>query len=283
VAAAVTGAVVLPLAAVAQAGPVQATAGPPVVVELGASPDLVTVSGLPCLSGGDFTVSMTNTANRSLFADMTLAAPAPITLSRRLFSSYLPAANPDQAVSTSVLAKVPRDATPGRYQIELTVDRRTLAVPVEVQPIPAKGPGDNLALGEQAFASSTHGNVTLCGGVDGNTDSGQWGASGTHDATAGVFPDTYGVTLPATTAVGRVELYTLDSARYPAAKMGLRDFDIQVHTAAGWQTVAEVRGNVVGHVTATFPAVQADQVRVVTYDSNDHKYSRVVELEVYAS
>jgi NedA-like, galactose-binding domain len=279
---AVTGVTVLPLAAVAQAGPRESGGRPP-AVEFGATPSPVTVSGLPCLSGGDFTVSMTNTSSQSLFADMTLAAPAPITLSRRLFSTYLPAADPDQTVSTSVLAKVPRDATPGQYEIELTVDRRTLAVPVEVQPIQEKGPGDNLALGEQAFASSTHGNVTLCGGVDGNTDSEQWGASGTHDATAGVFPDTYGMKLPALTTVARVELYTLDSAKYPAAKMGLRDFDIQLHTSAGWQTVDAVRGNVVGHVTATFPAVEADKVQVVTYDSNDHKYSRIVELEVYAS
>jgi hypothetical protein len=279
---AVTGAIVLPLG-IAQARPGNAGGKPP-VVEFGASPSLVTVSGLPCLSGGDFTVSMTNTSSQSIFADMTLAAPAPITLSRRLFSTYLPAADPDQTVSTPVLAKVPRDAAAGRYEAELTVDRQTVKVPIEVQPIPEKGPGDNLALGEQAFASSTHGNVTLCGGVDGNTNSEQWGASGTHDATTGVFPDMYGVKLPAPTTVGRVELYTLDSVKYPAAKMGLRDFDIQVHTAAaGWQTVAAVRGNVVGHVTAAFAAVEADQVQVVTYDSNDHKYSRIVELEVYAS
>lgn len=279
---ALAGAVLLPLGAVAHAGP-DRPPGRPSPVEFGAAPSLVTVSGLPCLSGGDFTVSMTNTSSRGLFADMTLAAPAPITLSRRLFSSYLPAADPDQVVSTKVLAKVPRDALPGRSTIELTVGRRTVELPVEIQPIPEKGPGDNLALGEQAFASSTHGNVTLCGGVDGNKNSEEWGASGTHDATAGVFPDTYGVILPAATRIGRVELYTLDSARYPAAKMGLRDFDIQVYTSTGWQMVAVVRGNVMGHVTATFAPVEADRVQVVTYDSNDHKYSRIVELEVYAS
>lgn len=282
VTAAATGVILLPMGAVAHAGSGRPGAKPP-AVEFGANPSPVTVTGLPCLSGGDFTFSMTNTSSQSVFADMTLAAPAPIILSRRLFSTYLPAMDPDQAVSTSVLASVPRDASPGRYEIELTVDRRTQHLPVDVQPIAEKGPEDNLAVGEQAFASSTHGNVTLCGGVDGNTDSEQWGASGTHDATSGVFPDTYGVILPAVRTVGRVELYTLDSARYPAAKMGLRDFDIQVHTATGWQTVGEIRGNVVGHVPVTFPPVQADQVQVVSYDSNDHKYSRIVELEVYSS
>jgi hypothetical protein len=29
--------------------------------------------------------------------------------------------------------------------------------------------------------------------------------------------------------------------------------------------------------------VPADGVRVVVHDSNDHKYSRIVELEAYAS
>jgi hypothetical protein len=64
--------------------------------------------------------------------------------------------------------------------------------------------------------------------------------------------------------------------------MGVRDFDIQVHTDAGCQTVKEVRGNEAGRITATFAPVQADKVQVVTYDSNDHKYSRIVELEAYA-
>src|SRR5690606_9761873 len=104
------------------------------------------------------------------------------------------------------------------------------------------------------FASSTHANVTLCGGVDGNTDSGQWGDSGTHDATSGVFPDHYGVQLDAALPVGRVELYTLDSAKYPAAVMGVRDVDVQARVAGEWQTVAGVRGNEVGHLSFTFPA-----------------------------
>lgn len=250
-------------------------------VQIAATPDVVHVTGLPCSSSGEFTVSMTNTGAQPVFAEMTLSATSPVSLSRSAFVSYLPATDPDQLVSAVVQARVPRDADAGSHEVVLEVEGRSLSMPVEVDPIPVRGPGDNLALGEQAFASSTHGNVRLCGGVDGNADSAQWGASGTHDASSGVFPDTYGVELHEPRTVGRVELYTLDSEQYPAAEMGIRDFDLQVRVAGAWQTVSEFTGNTEGHVTVTFPAVEADQVQVITHDSNDHKYSRIVELEVY--
>lgn len=252
-------------------------------VEIAATPEVVHVTGLPCRSGGEFTVSLTNTGSEPVFADLTLAAAYPVSLSRRVFSSYLPATDPDRPVTAAVVARVPRETEPGGHEILLEAEGRSVTVPVEVDPIPIRGPGDNLALGEQAFASSTHGNVRLCGGVDGNSDSAEWGASGTHDATSGVFPDTYGVQLPEPRMVDRIELYTLDSEKYPAAKMGIRDFDVQVRVAGTWQTVGEYVGNSAGHVTVTFPSVEADQVRVITHDSNDHKYSRIVELEVYGS
>ena len=172
------------------------------------------------------------------------------------------------------------DATPS------TCSRRTreLSAPVTIKPVPPKGRGDNLLLGEQAVASSTHGNMRLCGGVDGNTDSEQWGASGWHDATKGVFPDTYGVDFIAPTTVGRVVLQTLDSARYPAAVMGIRDFDVQVRAGGTWTTVGGVRGNVAGHVYChVHPGRRATPCELVIHDSNDHGYSRIVELEAYGN
>ncbi|MGW5363618.1 hypothetical protein [Actinopolymorpha pittospori] len=238
---------------------------------------------LPCLAGGAFTVGLTNTSDTPVYANLDLSVDEPLKLSRRLWSTYLPAHEPDVTVTTDVAVEVPEGTEQGRYLATLTSGRQKQKVWVEVGSVVQPGPSANLALGQQAFASSTHSNVRLCGGVDGNTDSGQWGASGTHDATSGVFPDTYGVTLAEPAVVGRVEVYTLDSTQYPAARMGVRDVDVQVHTAAGWQTVAEVRDNEVGRISARFEPVEADEVQVVTYDSNDHKYSRIVELEVYAS
>jgi hypothetical protein len=157
-------------------------------------------------------------------------------------------------------------------------------VPVTVEPLPPKGAGDNLALGEQATASSTHGNFTLCGAVDGDKDSEHWDTlTGWNDGTRAVFPDTYDVALSTPAIVNRVELYTLDSAKYPARVNGLRDWDVQVKTGTTWHTVAQVRGNTVGHVTSTFTPVQTDAVRILCLDGNDHTYSRIVELEIYGS
>ncbi|MGY4770738.1 PhoD-like phosphatase N-terminal domain-containing protein [Kribbella sp. CWNU-51] len=198
-------------------------------------------------------------------------------LSRQQFSSYLPV---DQLVTAPLEITVPRGTTPATHTVDLSVGREHLKVPVAIKPVPQR---DDVLLGEQAVASSTNGDMRLCGGVDGNSDSAQWGASGWHDSTKGAFPDTYGVDFLQPTMIGRVVLQTLDSARYPAAVMGIRDFDIQVRTGDTWTTVGEVRGNVLGKVTVTFGPRAVDAVQLVSRDSNDHGYSRIVELEAYGS
>lgn len=252
-------------------------------VAVSVAPQQLNVVGLPCFPAS-LSLTMTNTGAQDRFADLTLEPTGPLQLSRTLFSSWLPAVDPDQPVSAPVEVRVPRDAVPGSYQLGVEVDRTRLTVPVTVDPLPPKGAGDNLALGEQATASSTHGNFTLCGGVDGDKDSEHWDTlTGWNDGTRAAFPDTYDVALAAPATINRVELYTLDSARYPARANGLRDWDVQARVAGTWQTVAQVRGNTMGHVTSTFTPVQADAVRILCLDGNDHTYSRIVELEVYGS
>jgi hypothetical protein len=252
-------------------------------VAVSVSPQQLSVVGLPCFPG-NLTLTMTNTGEQDRYADLTLAPTGPLQLSRTLFSSWLPAVDPDQPVSAPVEIRVPRDTQPGTYKIDLEVDRSRLTVPVTVDPLPSKGPGDNLALGEQATASSTHGNFTLCGAVDGDHDSEHWDTlTGWNDGTRAAFPDTYDVALSAPATVNRVELYTLDSAKYPARVNGLKDWDVQVRVGGAWQTVAQVRGNIAGHVTSTFEPIQADAVRILCLDGNDHTYSRIVELEVYGN
>jgi hypothetical protein len=249
-------------------------------IKLSATPQPVEVVPLPCFPSGRLTLGMTNTGRKPTIADMRISAASPLVLSRHQFSSYLPV---DQLVTAPLDVTVPRGTAPGTFTVDLSVGREKLEAPVTVKPVPPKGPGDNLLLGEQAVASSTHGNMKLCGGVDGNADSEQWGASGWHDATKGVFPDTYGVDFTAPTTVGRITLQTLDSARYPAAVMGVRDVDVRVRTGATWTTVREFRGNVQGHLDVTFAPVAADAVQVVVLDSNDHGYSRIIELEGFDS
>ncbi|HET6740516.1 MAG TPA: hypothetical protein VFH76_16335 [Kribbella sp.] len=252
-------------------------------VAVGVAPEQLSVVGLPCLPG-TLNLTMTNTGKQDRYADLTLQPTGPLQLSRTLFSSWLPAVDPDQPVSAPVEVRVPRDAKPRSYKIGLEVDRTRVTVPVTVEPLPPKGAGDNLVLGEQATASSTHGNFTLCGAVDGDKDSEHWDTlTGWNDGTRAAFPDTYDVALSEPAAVGRVELYTLDSAKYPAKTNGLKDWDVQVRVGGAWQTVAQVRGNTAGHVTSTFAPVQADAVRILCLDGNDHTYSRIVELEAYGN
>jgi hypothetical protein len=252
-------------------------------VAVSVAPEQLSVVGLPCFPA-TLNLTMTNTSSKDRYADLTLDPTGPLQLSRTLFSSWLPALDPDQPVSAPVEVRVPRDTKPGSYKIGVEVDRNRLTVPVTVNPLPPKGPGDNLALGEQATASSTHGNFTLCGALDGDKDSEDWDTlTGWNDGTRAVFPDTYDVALSTPATVNRVELYTLDSAKYPAKTNGLRDWDVQAKVGETWQTVAQVRGNTAGHVTSTFDAVQADAVRILCLDGNDHTYSRIVELEVYGS
>ncbi|MGW6197038.1 galactose-binding domain-containing protein [Kribbella sp. NPDC055110] len=246
-------------------------------VDISATPQPVEVVPLPCFPAGKLTLGMTDTGRKSTIADMRVTGDSALTLSRRQFSSYLPV---DQLVKAPLEIAVPRGTAPATHTVDLTVGKERLQVPVVIKPVPAR---DNVLLGEQAVASSTNGNMRLCGGVDGNADSAQWGASGWHDNTKGVFPDTYGVDFVQPTTIGRVVVQTLDSTTYPAAVMGLRDFDVQLRNNGEWTTVQEVRGNTTGRLTITFEPRAVDAVQLVIRDSNDHGYSRIVELEAYSN
>ncbi|RBM18579.1 hypothetical protein [Streptomyces sp. PT12] len=275
-----TAAVAALLVAAPSSGAPHAPGAPRATVALTAEPGAVELTPLPC-SATAFQAVMANTGADDRFADMTIASPGQLALSRDIFSSYLPAAEPDQPVPAEIEVTAPRDTEPGTYDIRLKVERERLTVPVHVRPAPPKGPGDNLAIGEAAFASSTHGNFAVCGGVDGNADHADWSrATGWNDGTSRVFPDTYGVRLDRAHEVSEVSVLTLDSTANPAARFGIRDWDVQVMTDGTWHTVAEVRGNTRGLVTTAFPATEAEAVQLLIHASNDANYSRVMELEV---
>lgn len=247
-------------------------------VALSASPDRLEIVPLPCLTG-TIEAAMTNESAEPIYADAFITAERPLEASRAMISSYLP---PGYTVTAPIELSAPRDAPPGEYELRVESGREAVSVPVTVAAPPQKGAGDNLALGEQATASSTHGNFDVCGGVDGNRDSEDWDVrTGWNDGTRSQFPDTYEVRLAEPAQVDRVELYTLDSSRYAAARYGLRDWDVRVLAGGEWRTVAQVRGNTAGHVGSEFDALTAEAVRIVALGSNDNAYSRVVELEVY--
>lgn len=241
------------------------------------APAALEVIPLPCFSASA-TLSLTNPGAEAIYADAAVTAQSPLLANRGALSSWLPVGWTARA---PVTVTAPRDAAPGTYELRLDAGSTLATVPVTVKPAPPKGPGDDLAYGEQATASSTHGNFDVCGAVDGNADPEQWDvATGWNDGTRAVFPDSYGVQLAAPATVDRVTVRTLDSRKYPAARYGLRDWDVRVRVDGAWQTVASVRGNTAGAVESSFDPVVADRVEIVALASNDAAYSRILELEV---
>ncbi|WP_433370739.1 glycosylhydrolase-like jelly roll fold domain-containing protein [Streptosporangium sp. CA-115845] len=173
-----------------------------------------------------------------------------------------------------VTLTAPVDATvPGTGTLTVTVGAERREVPVSV----------NLAtrLGH-AGASSAHSSFRPEGAIDGDRSSDGWGqGNGWNDATQGTFPDTLTVDFAASAPIGRVDLYTIDSAAYPAKDWGIRDADVQLLIGGEWRTVAEIRGNTEGLVRRTFEPVTASALRVVVRSANDGAYSRIVELEAH--
>ncbi|MFJ8581747.1 glycosylhydrolase-like jelly roll fold domain-containing protein [Micromonospora sp. NPDC093277] len=164
-------------------------------------------------------------------------------------------------------------AVPGSGTLTATVGSEQHEVPVTVDLATRLG---------RASASSTHSSFQPDGAINGDRSSDRWAqGNGWNDATPGAFPDTLTVDFAAPAPVGRVDLYTIDSAVYPAKDWGIRDADVQLLISGEWRTVAEIRGNTEGLVRRTFEPVTASALRVVGRAANDGTYSRIIELEGY--
>ncbi|GAA4507298.1 family 78 glycoside hydrolase catalytic domain [Actinoallomurus oryzae] len=202
---------------------------------------------------------------------------------RATASSGLSVSAPSGAVRIpahgSAAVPVTVSAAPGtsKGMVTLAVGARSAVIPAEVTA--------NLVRVATMSASSTHSGSDPAWANDGGTGSEVWlnGVGGWNDDTAGDFPDTLTATWAAPVSLGRVRVLTLDSGKSPASKVGLRDFDVEALVDGDWHTVATVRGNTAGTVERTFGQVSASALRLVVRDSNDHKYSRVMELEGYGS
>lgn len=249
-------------------------------VTVAATPTTLSLGTGTC-RGGQIAVALTNKSTEPVYADATVSAPAELHVQRTMVSSYLPAGYtrtsmiPVTALSGTAAGTYPVTVSAGDTQVQVAV---TVAATVP-------DPGGNLArTADTVLASTSHAGYPPCGAVDGDRDSAHWATTtGWNDGTSKVWPDWFQVTFVAPTVVGRVDLYTLDSAKYPAARYGLRDWDVQVLAGTQWQTVAQVRGNTAGLVSTTFPAVSAAAVRLWLRAGNGaNDYSRIVELELYA-
>lgn len=250
-------------------------------ITLGSDVDHVTVDPIPCATQG-FQLQFGNAGSSAVYADAFVDAPAPLTVSRPLVSSYLPAG---YTLKVRINVSAPRDTAPGAYTITVHSGDQTLSLPVQVVPAPVNTTGNLVTYMPVTASSENLPTYPACGAVDGDRDSAHWGTTtGWNDSTKGSFPDWIQVTFDQPVSVGRVDLYTLDSAKYPAARYGLSDWDVELQVGGAWQTVAQVRGNVLGEVSSTFAAQTASALRVVTLGSNEGvTYSRIVELEAYAS
>ena len=165
-------------------------------------------------------------------------------------------------------ARIPSSAT-------LTVGAGDLRATASVSVAPATRFGT-------VTASSTHAGYPAESVIDGDAASDRWAAgNGWNDDTINAFPDTLQVALAAPARIGRVDVDTLDSAQYPAARYGLRDADVQVLADGRWRTVGQIRDNEAGHMSVSFDAVTATAVRLSITASNSGDYSRVVELTAY--
>ncbi|GAA2111377.1 glycosylhydrolase-like jelly roll fold domain-containing protein [Actinomadura alba] len=180
----------------------------------------------------------------------------------------------DDEATVPVTLTAHADATvPATGTLTVTIGAQRQEVPVTVDLATRLG---------QASASSTNGSFRPEGAIDGDRGSDSWGqGNGWNDATQGAFPDTLTVDFAAPAPVGRVDLYTIDSATYPAKDWGIRDADVQLLTGGEWRTVAEIRGNTEGLMSRAFEPVTARAMRVVVRSANDGAFSRIIEVEGY--
>jgi hypothetical protein len=226
-------------------------------------------------------IGMRSDAKKAAYATMQVEIDPPLSASRSMLSSYLP---PGYELGAKLLVAVPPDTKEGEYGLRLRTSARTLSVPVEVVPVDRLDNGGNLALRRPVTASSQHTNANYppCSIADGDRSSNGWaGGNGWNDATSRAWPDTVSVALGGAKPISRVDLYTLDTERYPAASVGLRDWDVQAQVGGQWQTVAQVRGNTAGSARSDFAPVTADAVRIVALASNGaNDYTRIIEVEI---
>ncbi|TDD23561.1 discoidin domain-containing protein [Nonomuraea diastatica] len=260
-----------------------ATAGKPSgdLTPIAGADRLVAALGMDPACPAKIEIGMRSDAEKPAYATMDVEIDPPLTASRSMLTSYLP---PGYELGAKLLVAVPPETSEGTYELRLRTRAKTLKVPVDVVPLDKLDNGGNLALHRPVTASSQHTNANYppCSVADGDTSSNGWaGGNGWNDATSRSWPDTIAVALGGPEQVSRVDLYTLDTERYPASRHGLRDWDVQAQVNGEWRTVAQVRGNTAGNVRSDFAPVTADAVRIVALASNGaNDYTRIIEIEV---
>lgn len=222
------------------------------------------------------TVSLQNLGDQPVYADAWIEPTGPVQVSRELISSYLPAGYTAKA---TVTVWIPKDTEPGTWTIKVHNEQTSSTVTATSQGDDSDG---DLARTAVVSASSSHVGMPACNTADGDTNSEIYQQTAWFDSNARVWPDWIAYDFGEPTSVSRVELYMLDSAKYPASGFALSSYDIQAEVDGQWVTVASVRDNVQGQVVTNFTATTATAVRIWCLGANDDFYSRIVETEIYA-
>jgi hypothetical protein len=239
-------------------------------------PQQLNLTPQPCLPT-TLTVTFHNQSGTSAYATSFVEVDDPLRVSRDVITTYVPT---EYDVDIPFELTVPQDTPAGTYQLEVTTGHERLTVPITVTR-PGPDPNRNLALGQAASASSTHGLFAPCGVADGNhtyTGAGyNQPPTAWVDATSRQLPDQVELLLAEPASIGRIDVQSHAQARF-----AIRDWDIQLQTADGWVTVAQVRGHTTGGLhTSRFDPVVASAIRVVVLATTGYEYSTIVEIEAY--
>jgi hypothetical protein len=155
--------------------------------------------------------------------------------------------------------------------------------------------------GGTAIASSEHssGNYPRASAIDGDRKGNNWGNNGGwNDGTRGLYDDTLEVDFSGSKTINVIDVYTLQNGwnsgagdpnlTTSASGEGILDFDVEYWNGSAFVAPPGCPGgcSVIGNDKAlrrfTFPAVTTTKIQVVVHNSRSN-YSRIVELEAYAS
>ncbi|MEU4425892.1 discoidin domain-containing protein [Actinoplanes sp. NPDC024001] len=246
------------------------------VVRVSVEPGAVAITTGQC-NGVELDVRLTNAGAEPVYADARLAAADVLHMPRRAISTWLP---PGYTRTVPVAVSAPTGTAPGVYLVRVTGAGQRVEVPVTVSP-PSPSPDLTRSV-SRVNASSYRAGLLPCGALDGDADPARWWkGTGWADSTGKEWPDWLQLRWAAPQTVSRVTVTTVDSAEFPVAQFGLRDWDVQVAGPGGWQTVAAVRGNTAVTVTSDFAPRVTTEVRILTHAANGtNDWSRITEVAV---
>ena len=103
------------------------------------------------------------------------------------------------------------------------------------------------------------------------------------------LPQSLTLTLANPAVVGEVDV-TLDTdlkhpafsyLALPVVKQTVKAFDVQLKQNGVWQTVAEIRDNIMRHVQVHFEPAECEAVRIVVLETHGDPSARIFEVRVY--